>query len=138
MNEVVYSKISFLCSKKEMCFFDVLNYLRKYKNLTKEEKIEIANKLKEENFIDEQRFANAFVNDSYKYNKWGKLKIINELKSKNIPQDIIDNAINTIDPEIYESIKNNLAENKRNLISDDDQQKELKVKKYLYSKGFEV
>ncbi len=138
MNEVIYSKISFLCSRKEMCYFDVLKYLKKYKNLTKEEKVEIADKLKEENFINEQRFANAYVNDSYKYNKWGKLKIINELRSKNIPQDIIDNAIDTIDTETYQTIKNSLAENKRNLISDDDPQKELKVKKYLYSKGFEV
>ncbi|MDL2242773.1 RecX family transcriptional regulator [Bacteroidales bacterium OttesenSCG-928-K03] len=136
MNQQIYNKISSLCSRKEMCISDAKNYLRKFKDISEEDKTEIINQLVEENFINEVRFAKAFVNDSYKYNKWGKYKIMHALYTKYIPLKIISEAIEIIDDEAYNEIKQTLAENKRNSLSEDDPTREQKVQAYLKSKGF--
>ncbi|MDR2084646.1 MAG: RecX family transcriptional regulator [Bacteroidales bacterium] len=136
MNVSAYNKISSLCSRKEMCCSDAKNYLRKFKELSEQDKQEIIDSLVDEKFIDEERFAKAFVNDSYKYNKWGKNKIIYTLRAKNIPESIITSAINTIDEEIYKEIKESLAKNKRDTLEEDDPAKENKVNTFLRSKGF--
>ena len=133
----IKNKISALCARKEMCSATAKTYLRKYNDLTDSDIKEIINFLIAEKYIDEVRYANAFVNDSYKYNKWGKYKIIHALRAQNIPETIISSAISTIDEELYNEIKANLAENKRNSLKDEDNFiKEQKVEAFLNSRGF--
>lgn len=54
---------------------------------------EIISVLVSEKFIDDTRFANAFVRDKLRFNGWGKQKIIYKLKSLGIADDIISEAM---------------------------------------------
>jgi regulatory protein len=77
----LYGKASSYCSKSERCISDVNQYLSKYCqdfDLINE----VCNLLVKENYIDEQRYSNAFVNDKFKFSGWGKIKISYSLKTK--------------------------------------------------------
>ncbi len=100
---------------------------------------EIIQRLKKENFINEQRFAQAFVHDKFLFNKWGKIKIRNALAAKNIPDSIITEALQTIDEQEYLKTLEKLAKQKlKSLQKETDKQKlKSKILRYLSSKGYE-
>ena len=62
---------------------------------------EIIKVLIKNSFIDEKRYAYAYVNDHYKIKKWGRNKIKAGLKEKNIPKKIIELAMSSIDTKLY-------------------------------------
>ena len=62
-----------------------------------EERDKILDLLVKDKFIDEQRYSKAFVKDKFRYNDWGKVKIIQQLKYKHIPGNYIKEAIEEID-----------------------------------------
>ena len=91
----------------------------------------------EENFINEERFAQAFVKDKFNYNKWGKTKIISHLRAKSIPGDIINSALETIDNDVYRKSLEDLISGHRRFVKAKNQH-DLKAKllRYGLSKGF--
>ncbi len=94
--------------------------------------------LTRENFINETRYANAFVRDKFKYNKWGKVKIAVHLKSKKIPTSIINPALDTIDDENYTGlIRDLIAGHKKHLKAKNSYELKAKLLRYGLSKGFE-
>jgi regulatory protein len=91
-----------------------------------------------ENFINELRYATAFVRDKFKYNKWGKVKIAAQLRVKKLPSDIISSALDSIDKEQYIKLMRGLIEGHRRTVKAKNQY-DLKAKllRYGLSKGFE-
>ena len=88
------------CAHREYCCEDIRNKLTAWgvRNSDSEKIIDV---LVRENFINETRYAAAFVKDKFRYNKWGKIKISANLKFKKIPSDIIAEALDSIDNETY-------------------------------------
>ena len=76
---VLLSKAMNLCSKREYCCHDIREKLLTW-GISKNDSERIISVLTSERFIDEARYANAFVKDKFKYNKWGKVKIAAHLK----------------------------------------------------------
>jgi regulatory protein len=131
------NKAMALCSKQEQCCQDILNKLKTWSiNTVDSEKIiEI---LLKENFINETRYAAAFVKDKFKYNKWGKVKIASHLKSKKIPQEIISSSMHIIDNDLYTKSLRQLIENHRRTIKfKSNYDLKAKLLRYGLSKGFE-
>jgi regulatory protein len=91
-----------------------------------------------DNFINEPRYATAFVRDKFKYNKWGKVKISAHLRGKKVPQDIISSALDSIDNDLYIKLLRELIEAHRKSVKAKNQY-DLKAKllRYGLSKGFE-
>ena len=71
------------CDYQERCHKDVHTKLKEFK-LYENEKNEIINELITHNFLNEERFAKAYAGGKFRQNDWGKTKIINELKFKQI------------------------------------------------------
>jgi regulatory protein len=61
----------------------------------------ILNQLREEGFLNEERFARAYVRGKWKVNRWGKIRIRYELKAKGISEKLISSALLEIDEDIY-------------------------------------
>src|SRR5687768_15024135 len=61
----------------------------------------IMQKLADEKFIDEFRYAKTFVSEKWEINRWGRLKMEDTLHRKNITQDVIQSALNIIDEKEY-------------------------------------
>ena len=131
------SKAMANCSRRESCRYDIRDkLLSKGIGITDAEKI--ISILIKENFINESRYASAFVKDKFNYNKWGRVKIAAHLKTKNIRPDIIRSALDSIDNDIYTKLLKELIANHRRSVKAKNQY-DLKAKllRYGLSKGFE-
>ncbi len=100
--------------------------------LSDSEKEAIIELLKEYDFIDDARFAEAFVRGKFRQKKWGKFKIVFHLLHHQIPKPVIDRAVSTIDDEEYRETFQYWLDQK--LLKTRDK---AKIYAFLTSKGFE-
>lgn len=92
-----------LCSKKEYSSGEILKKFKDFE-VSDESAHNVLIQLKEDKFLDDHRFARAYVNDKLKFGKWGKIKITFMLRQKEVPESIINEAISEIDSKFYEEI----------------------------------
>ena len=142
MSEKVLFKIALekamaQCSRREYCSDDIRNKLSLW-GVDNDDIGKILRILISDNFINESRYATAFVRDKFKYNKWGKVKISAHLRGKKVPQDIISSALESIDNDLYIKLLRELIEAHRKSVKAKNQY-DLKAKllRYGLSKGFE-
>ena len=132
-----YQLLSARCTKKEISCNEAMKYAAKF-DLKLVEKNQLINQLKKNKFIDHQRYARAFVNDRFKFYKWGKLKIKHHLIQKGIEERLIDQALNKINQEEYSNLIIQEAKKKQESIGGlVDFKSKQKLSKYLNQKGFE-
>lgn len=95
--------------------------------------------LKENNYLNEARYAQAQIRGKLRQNKWGKLKIKRHLQSKNIGNDIIANEMIEINEDEYLATIEKLIDRKLKQLEleEDVFIKRNKVFRHLASKGFE-
>lgn len=99
---------------------------------------EIVGRLLQEDFINEGRYCCAFVNDKFRYNKWGRMKIAYQLRRKGLPDEDIRNALESIDEEEYESVLMALLRAKmKGLRGRNDYELRGKLYRFAQSRGFE-
>ena len=89
-----------LCARSEQAPADIREKLVKW-GLSLSAANQVLAQLIEQGYIDERRFARAFVNDRFRFNGWGRIKIAHQLRLKGIPNEIIDEAMTAIDEEQY-------------------------------------
>lgn len=130
-------KLQTFCAYQERCIKDVRDKLKKLK-VEPRYFNSIINSLKNDNYLDEERFVKSFVSGKFRQNKWGKVKIRFELIRKQIPESLINKALSGIDEDIYikvfqDSLEKKLKEFPKPLSS----QNKNKLFHHLLSKGFE-
>src|SRR5664279_3769051 len=125
------------CSRREFCIDDIRSKLSLW-GLEKDDADKVIKTLIDEKFIDETRYASAFVRDKFKYNKWGRVKIAAHLKSKKIPEVTITEALSSIDNDQYINFLRRLLEDHRKTVKAKNKY-DLKSKllRYGLSKGYE-
>jgi regulatory protein len=125
------------CSHKELCIEDIHKKLALW-GVPDDDIDKITGILVKEKFIDEARYATAFVRDKFKYNKWGKVKIASHLKSKRIPSEIISQALGSIDHDQYVRFLQGLLQvHKRSVKARNQMDLKAKLLRFALSKGFE-
>ncbi len=131
------NKAMFLCSKSEKCKFDIQKKLYDWKaNPFEHEKI--IEYLEKNKYIDEERYVKFYVNDKFKYNKWGKIKIKTMLFQKKIPEKLINGALNKINNENYlEMLKNVISKKEKSLQETNPYKLKAKLLQFASSRGFE-
>ena len=131
------SKAMALCSRREYCPEDIRLKLQSW-GLGENDTGRVIEILIKENFLNENRFAEAFVKDKFNYNKWGKVKIAAHLKMKKIPSGTIRSALDCIDDEIYKKTLNDLiVSHRRSVKSKNQYDLKGKLLRFGLSKGFE-
>lgn len=103
------------CSSAERCCQDVERKLMAA-GLSDEVTGTILARLVEEKFIDEARFCRSFVNDKFRFNKWGRVKIGSELRKRAIPSVCVNESLDTIDENEYISILKSLLISKKKTV----------------------
>ena len=130
------AKVAAYCSKAERSVFDVK---RKLQNWELDNSViqNIIKRLQQEKFIDEERFCKAFIKDKLKFNKWGKTKIIFELKKKLISNDIIDLSFSEFDLNEFDEQLANLLKNKEKSVKAKNKyEKQTKLIRFALGRGF--
>jgi regulatory protein len=94
--------------------------------------------LVEEDFLNEERYAQAFVRGKYRINKWGKMKILQNLKRNNISPYIIKKALAEIDVDEYRTTLRNLLTEKLFHVKEKNKARRYqKLNRYALQKGYE-
>jgi regulatory protein len=90
-----------------------------------------------EGYIDETRFARAFIRAKKEYNHWGVKKIENALFAKRISKDIYDPILKEICNNDYHDILKSLLQNKkRSVKASSDYELRGKLIRFAMQRGF--
>ena len=137
MESSLKRKIENYCAYQERCHFEVK---RKLNNLGVfgQEVDEYICYLIDENFLSETRFSEAYVRGKFNNSNWGKIKIIQELKSRNISDWNINKALGQISEKEYNDKLKKLCE--KRIDSSDNSTPNIKDKiiRSLTYKGWEI
>jgi regulatory protein len=133
------AKLEALCAAQERCSCELQMKMNSW-GISQQDGDALLAHLIANNFLNEERFAAAFVSGKVNIKKWGKVKIRHHLKQKFISDYSINCALNTIDDEVYQNHLTSLAVKKFNLLKKekDPFTRKGKVYKYLLSKGYET
>ncbi len=125
------------CAYQERAQQEVRDKLYEW-NLKPNEVEELITELITTNFLNEERFAMAYVSGKSNIKKWGKIKIKQGLKLKKVPEKLIQKALNSIDGDQYLANLLATAEKKSAVLNEKDPLKrKYKLVSYLQGKGFE-
>ena len=136
--EDALNRMAGYCSAAEHCKAEVSEKLQKW-GLPYEAINRIIDRLVVEKFIDEERYCRAFVNDKFRFAKWGKMKIAQALYMKKISREVSYKYLNDIDQEEYLAILGDLMAAKRKSIhAKDEFELNGKLIRFAMSRGFEM
>ena len=125
------------CSAAEHCRSEVRAMLERH-GAEKPDIESIINNLVKEGFIDESRYARAFVHDKVRFAKWGKVKIAQALWQKRIPQDITDAALESIEDDEYLAALRDVVKAKfRTVKGATEYERKMKTMRSVCSRGYE-
>lgn len=131
-------KIESYCAYQDRSHFEVKNKLFSW-GLSSDQIDQLLAYLIEHKFLDEGRFAESYVSGKLRIKHWGRIKIKQGLRLKQIPENIIQLAFKTIDLDEYFSIlQKEIKKKQKDLSTEKDPwKKKAKVLRYVQSKGFE-
>jgi len=132
----VLEKMRVLCSRREYCRSDILKKVVPALDGDRQEAEKIVDILVNEKFIDELRYASAFVRDKSALSGWGAVKIRYMLSSKGIPRDVISEALGDVDEGKARVRLEKLMENRYRSLKDDPQCR-LKMLRFGLGRGYE-
>lgn len=137
--EKALEKAKWYCSFQERCKQHVINRLIAWK-VEKKYFDSIIEKLEEEDFLNEERFTEAYVRGKFSQKRWGKIKITAQLYQLGVAKKWIDKALqNEINEEEYKKTLQYLVEKKKTqLASETTVERKAKLFRYLTSKGYET
>ncbi|MBR4842809.1 MAG: RecX family transcriptional regulator [Bacteroidaceae bacterium] len=125
------------CSGAEHCRREVDAMLKRCQ-IDEISAVRILDRLEKENYIDEKRYAKAFVHDKLLFCRWGRVKINYALQQKRIPGNIIDEALSSIDQDEYYSVLKSAADSfRRTVKGTNGYERNMHLLKRLCSRGFE-
>ena len=136
-NPLILQKIYSYCTYQERCIREVED---KLKSLALQKRLipGMINRLQQEGYLNEERFARAFAGGKFRQNKWGRQKIEFELKIRGIPELIILEGLAAIDEKEYRKVLKDLIVRKYNEIkSEEDENIWEKIINFAYGEGYE-
>jgi len=135
-SEQALSRLSRLCSRSEKSVFDIRKKLLEW-DFPVQETEAIIKKLQLSGFVNDRRYAKAFVHDKSALARWGRLKIRNSLKNKQIDSSIINEALAALDNAIIkENLCRLLAIKKKSLASLPPAEQKIKLLRFALSRGY--
>lgn len=95
-----FNRAAALCARSEQSSCGIGEKLIKW-GLNASDAHQVLEQLMEQGFIDDGRYARAFVKDKFAFNGWGRVKISYQLRQKGIPAELIADALTAIDEDLY-------------------------------------
>ena len=135
--EQAWQKIKHYCAYQERSHYEAKQKLYSF-GLYKNEVEDLLSKLIEEDYLNEERFAELFAGGKFRMKQWGKVKITYELKQKQVSSYNIRRALQSIADGDYMATLLRLAEAKwQQLKGEQYISRQAKATSYLLQKGFE-
>lgn len=130
-------KLENYCAYQERCHKEVKTKLKDMKMIPEAiDKIMVY--LIQNNFLNEERFAKAFVRGKFRIKHWGKNRLVRELKFRDISKYAISIALKEIDDSEYYLTLDELVKKRISQVNENDKfKKKKKVADYLLYRGWE-
>jgi regulatory protein len=126
------------CARAEICLWDARRLLTRW-GVPRGEWKAILDRLESERFIDERRYAEAYVRDRLQFSRWGVRKIADALYRKQIPRRTVDRALEPIDPEaMADRLETDLRRKNASIRDTDPRKRRDKLIRFGLSRGFEI
>ncbi|SED20834.1 regulatory protein [Tenacibaculum sp. MAR_2009_124] len=136
--EEIKRKIEQYCVYQDRCHKEVETKMREYQLIPQAREL-IMLHLFEHNFLNEERFSKSFARGKFRIKKWGKERIVRELKLRDITTANIKIALKEIDKEDYIRTLNELVEKKNRSINETNiYKRKKKLFDYLKYRGYET
>ena len=134
----VLDKMAKYCAYQERCVKDVTDKLKTFE-ISAKERENILNYLIDNRFVDNERFAKAFVRGKINQSGWGLNKIRFHLMQKGISKELIEAALETFDEEVYrQRLVEVLKTKSKTVKAANDFERNRKLAAYAIQKGFEA
>ena len=133
----VLDKMAKYCAYQERCVKDVRDKLKTFE-ISEEEKAKILDYLLDNRFVNDERYAKAFVRGKVNQSGWGVNKTRFHLIQKGIDKNIIEEALGQTDEEAYRQRLIDILKTKSKTVkAENDFEKKRKLAAYAMQKGFE-
>lgn len=131
-----YLQLAQLCARSEHCQHDLLEKMRRWQ-MSDEAQARVMQRLVSERYVDDERYARAFVRDKIRYNKWGRRKVEQALWQKRIDEDIRQQVLDEVDDEEYLSVLRPLLKQKRRSTkAESDYELNQKLVRFALGRGY--
>jgi regulatory protein len=131
-----YLQLSALCAQAEHCQREMREKMRRWE-LDETVQNRVLDRLVRERFVDDERYARAFVKDKIRYNKWGRRKVQQALWQKGIDSEIQRKVLDEIDEKEYLDILRPLLRQKRKSIkAQNDYELNQKLLRFALGRGY--
>ena len=132
-----YLQLAAVCAQAEHCEQELRDKMKRW-GVDTEAQERVVARLVKERYIDNERYARAFVKDKIRYNKWGRRKVQQALWMKRIDEDIQQSVLDEIDDKEYLNVLVPLLKQKRKTIkADNDYELNQKLVRFALSRGFD-
>ena len=130
-------KLSALCARAEHSSGEMLEKMRRWQ-LPKDARERVLDRLIDEKFVDDERFARLFVREKIRFDRWGRRKIEQALYQKGVASDISRRVLDEVDDEAYVAeLKKLIAAKRRSVQAESDYEMRAKLTKYALGRGFD-
>lgn len=134
----IQQKIAQYCVYQDRCHKEVEEKIRSYDLIPEAREMILLNLMKD-NFLNEERFSKSFARGKFRIKHWGKNRIVNELKMRDISSYNIKTALKEIDEKEYIKTIYTITENRNNVISESNiYKRKKKLIDFLLRKGYET
>ena len=129
-------KLSALCARAEHSSGEMLEKMRRCQ-LSEDVRERVLDRLIDEKFVDDERFARLFVREKIRFDRWGRRKIEQALYQKGVASDISRRVLDEVDDEAYVAeLKKLIAAKRRSVQAESDYEMRAKLTKYALGRGF--
>lgn len=131
-----YQQLAALCAQAEHCEWEMSEKMDRWE-IDEMVQNRILQHLIKERYVDDERYARAFVKDKVRYNKWGRRKVEQALWQKHISEDIRQQVLDEVDNEEYLEVLRPLLKQKRKTIkAQNDYELNQKLMRFALGRGF--
>jgi regulatory protein len=105
-------RLTALCARAEHCAYEMTEKMHRW-GIDEAAQARIMAYLTEHRYVDDERYARAFVLDKIRYNHWGRRKVEQALWQKHIDEDIRQRVLGEVDTRVYADMLRPLLQQKR-------------------------
>ena len=132
-----YLQLAAMCAQAEHCEQEMRDKMKRWA-IEPDAQDRVIARLIKERYIDNERYARAFVKDKIRYNKWGRRKVMQALWMKRIDNDILHKVLDEIDDKEYIDVLIPLLKQKRKAIkAKSDYELNQKLVRFALGRGFD-
>ena len=131
-----YLTLTALCAQAEHCQWEMTEKMRRW-GLDDEAQARVMQRLVQERYVDDARYARAFVKDKVRYNKWGRRMVEQALWQKHIDEDISKQELDEVDDvEYLDVLRPLLAQKRKTTRAANDYELNQKLVRFALGRGF--